>query len=368
MPDVREFYDSITREAPAQLDPLPRQRARQRRAVRNRKVGAFVLVAVIVLGIALISRMPGPGPQPVVPPDLEPIPELPAGTYRLNVRTGDATQIATDEEGYGWARSPYPPYRYAYVTDGEDGQSELMLQDLDGGGTVVPTAAGVGVPIWSPDGRYIAVTAGWGGPRDGDGPQIYVVDALTREGTRITDDEVTGGFTWAPDGESIYYSVVRTGDAIDQMAVAPRFPMVREVDLRFEAGEITGASVSRDVVGEFGSPADLPSIAPDGTTMVFVRTTSPTVEALGRGVGSDRSLMFYDLEAHTVRELVPPKPGLADPRWSPDGRTVSFKVDGDQGWETWTVDVWTGQIDRVSLGCPVNWEDTDTVSIDVVHP
>ena len=365
MPDVREFYDSITREAPAQLDPLARQRARQRRAVRNRKVGAFVLVAVIVVGIALISRMPGLGPQPVVTPDLGPLPELAPGSYRLNVRTGEATLFSEHEEGYGWTRSPNQPYRYAYVT-GADGGSELMLEDLDGTGTVVRTAAGVGVPIWSPDGRYVAVAAGWDEPRGGRGPQIYVVDALTREVTRITDDEVTGGFTWAPDGTSIIYSVVRTGDMIDQLPVAPRYPVVREVDLRSEEDEITGTAAHRDLVGEFGSPADMPSISPDGNRMVFVQTTAPTLEALGRGVQANGSLMFYDLEGHTVRELVPPEPGLAEPRWSPDGRTVSFKVDGDQGWETWTVDVWTGQIDRVSLGCPVNWEDEDTVTIDVV--
>ena len=60
MPDVREVYEMVTKQKPSDPGALERQRTRQIRTVRNRKVGAFAVVAAIAaasIGIALASRV-----------------------------------------------------------------------------------------------------------------------------------------------------------------------------------------------------------------------------------------------------------------------------------------------------------------------
>lgn len=52
MPDVREVYEMVTAQRPADTGALERQRTRQIRTARNRKVGAFVVAAAI--GVAAI--------------------------------------------------------------------------------------------------------------------------------------------------------------------------------------------------------------------------------------------------------------------------------------------------------------------------
>jgi len=70
MPEMREIFETVSRQAPPVLDALDRQVRRQRRIMRNRKVGAFTLAALFVgvVAAAFASRDPGgngsiePGP------------------------------------------------------------------------------------------------------------------------------------------------------------------------------------------------------------------------------------------------------------------------------------------------------------------
>jgi hypothetical protein len=57
MPDVKEVYDLVTRQKPPDTGALERQRTRQIRTVRNRKVGTFGLVAAI--GVAAVAVILG---------------------------------------------------------------------------------------------------------------------------------------------------------------------------------------------------------------------------------------------------------------------------------------------------------------------
>ncbi|HJQ72630.1 MAG TPA: hypothetical protein VJ887_04390 [Actinomycetota bacterium] len=55
MPDVKEVYEMVTKQKPSEPEALERQRTRQVRTMRNRKVGAFAVAAVIgVVAAALI--------------------------------------------------------------------------------------------------------------------------------------------------------------------------------------------------------------------------------------------------------------------------------------------------------------------------
>src|SRR5512132_4154228 len=51
MPDVKEIYDMVTRQAPQRPDPFDRQLTRQARAARNRKLGAIALAGALIASL-----------------------------------------------------------------------------------------------------------------------------------------------------------------------------------------------------------------------------------------------------------------------------------------------------------------------------
>ena len=62
MPDVKEVYELVTKQKPSDPGALERQRIRQVRTMRNRKVGAFALTAAIVVAVVVVflgTREPG---------------------------------------------------------------------------------------------------------------------------------------------------------------------------------------------------------------------------------------------------------------------------------------------------------------------
>jgi TolB protein len=99
--------------------------------------------------------------------------------------------------------------RLAYVSF-EDNVSTIFVQTLRTGNRVkVSSRAGInGAPAFSPDGRKLVLTLGG---VDGN-LDINVLDLATRKATRLTTNRAidTEG-TWAPDGQSIYFTSDRSG-------------------------------------------------------------------------------------------------------------------------------------------------------------
>jgi hypothetical protein len=61
MPDVREVYEMVTKQKPSDPWALERQHTRQIRTMRNRKVGAFAVVAAIVVAAVAVILATHPG-------------------------------------------------------------------------------------------------------------------------------------------------------------------------------------------------------------------------------------------------------------------------------------------------------------------
>jgi Tol biopolymer transport system component len=364
MADIKELYRAVTTQAPAPPDPIARQRREQARRVRRRRYGGYAVAAAIaVLGTLAVVRATDrrePAP-PLGTPSLSPLPFLSYGSYRLNVRTGEVEPFGVYEGGFAWAPSPVDPQRYAFSKEDEEGMLQVWVAGLDEAPRQLTDLPGAGAPVWSPDGHWIAFSGGWelGGEDD---QHIYVVEVDTGDVTELPGETSwPSAPSWSPDGSKIVYAVLRTGEAVEGLPFLPKHWQLWEVDVTVD-GDRMVAGRPRTLTGDEDAPAAMPSVSPDGTLIAYVQ--------LPWSISQDEELGPHSLrllhEDGTTVELVPPMPGLADPRWSPDGRTISFKVTGvDGGWEAWTVDVPTGEIRRVSRGWPFNWADADTVHIEV---
>src|SRR5262245_52574649 len=111
MPDIKEVYEMVTKHKPPPHGALERQWHRQRRATRNRKVGALVAVAALMVAIvtfAVISNertsVPmgstappqGSGQSPAIvglDGAVRQVPTLPADAWNAAL-SPDGTQVA----------------------------------------------------------------------------------------------------------------------------------------------------------------------------------------------------------------------------------------------------------------------------------
>jgi hypothetical protein len=67
MPDVREVYEMVTKQKPPDAGAIERQRTRQVRTMRNRKIGAFAATAAIGLAAIVLVLVTRPGEDTTTP-------------------------------------------------------------------------------------------------------------------------------------------------------------------------------------------------------------------------------------------------------------------------------------------------------------
>ena len=79
--DIREVYEMVTKQKPSDTGALERQRTRQIRTMRNRKVGAFAVVAAIVVAAVAVILATRPGEKQATT-------GIPGGPTPIEVATG----------------------------------------------------------------------------------------------------------------------------------------------------------------------------------------------------------------------------------------------------------------------------------------
>jgi TolB protein len=97
----------------------------------------------------------------------------------------------------------------AYVSF-ENKRSAIYVQFVrTGERRQVSARAGInGAPVWSPDGKKLALTLGG----SSGNPDIYTLELQTQNLTRLTDDPaIDTEPAWSPDGKSIYFTSDRAG-------------------------------------------------------------------------------------------------------------------------------------------------------------
>jgi TolB protein len=175
----------------------------------------------------------------------------------------------------------------------------------------VSARAGInGAPVWSPDGKKLALTLGG----SGGNPDIYVLELATQSLTRITDDPAidTEG-AWAPDGKTLYFTSDRAGG-----------PQIYRIGLN------PGDKPKRITFS--GNYNARPRVSADGNLLAMV-----TLE------GGNYRIAVQDLTSGNVRVL---SKGRLDesPSFAPNGATLMYseREGGRAGLATVSVDGLTG--------------------------
>ncbi|MGH8142356.1 MAG: Tol-Pal system beta propeller repeat protein TolB [Steroidobacteraceae bacterium] len=218
----------------------------------------------------------------------------PARRYRLVIADADGENPRVILESGQPIMSPSwsADGRWIAYVSFENRLSAVYVQRVSTGERrLVSARAGVnGAPVFSPDGKRLALTlSGSGGNLD-----IWLLDLDTQQLTRLTDDPaVDTEPAWSPDGTSIYFTSDRAGG-----------PQIYRLDV---------ANPSRIQRITFGSSYDArPAVSPDGKRVAFV-----TLD------GKNYRIAVQDLASGTVTIL---SHGRLDqsPSFAPNGATIIY--------------------------------------------
>jgi Tol biopolymer transport system component len=326
---------------------------------RNQKIGAFALVAALVVGIVVFVAGPWGDDRDTTPatqPDadtMEPSPGADApliGFALYDIATGDATGIGTQAGSSAVDVSP-DGTKITYVDSSTGTGDTVRVANVDGSDEQeferTNLAGDAKAPRWSPD-RTRIVFQGKRGSQIGN---LYVLDVTTGSVEQITDLEpITSGLWWmAPtfssDGETVYFNKPRIAGL-----------GVRGIGQHWDIWSVPATGGEPTLIRRDAFMAD---VSPTGDAIAFVGGQdlgegSPTADVyVARPDGTD------------VRKIADVR-AAEYPRWSPDGSQIAYSADS-AGINI--VDVGSGEVRSVdgAAGWP-EWVDADTLMIEVGMP
>ena len=288
-------------------------------------------------------------------------PALGVGTRLLDLVRGAGEQPVVQTPAWS------PDGRTIAVVSRRDGNSEIYLVDVEGGGqrNLTRHPARDFAPAWSPDGRRIAFVS----RRDGQS-DIYVVDpdgrALRNLSRHPAADEHP---VWSPDGRRIAFVSTCCFEA-GMYAPKPNFLHVVNADgtglrrlTNYPAYDFTpvwtpdGRTLryGRNVVNVDGSPSRrlprfLPKAgawSPDGTRVAWVQVCHGGPSCRTSAARERNQLLVMNADGSGVRSLAR-RIAWTVPLWSPDGRRLAFRRMRDGNPELYSVNARGGGLTRLT--------------------
>jgi hypothetical protein len=326
---------------------LERQVEKQRRAVRNRRVGALATVAVLI-GVAAATYTLGGGDTqggPASPAVSPPTGPGSASSSMVDLDTGEITPLPDSIAGATYYAVSPDHTRVAYSTCCTP-PAPLFVANLDGTGIrrVTPEGQDAFGAQWSPDGSLLVYQQ-----RDASTLKLgnlFALDVNSGRRTQLTDLDQTHGWDWwfmfpsfgSSDGWILFQ--LPRGD--------PRSPVWDLWEVPITGGEPVIAHHDAGW-GAFRRSGyrDLAFLSP-------VSAANFTGGALWTTSFDSRIVQPHALVRNGT---------ITWPRWSPDGSRISYS---DGGW-VYVVNVatgpTTGEITKVAVGGNAEWYDDHTLIV-----
>ncbi len=200
----------------------------------------------------------------------------------------------------------------AYMARGIDESWQVYVMNADGSGETVLSTEGLDdtAPIWSPDGRRIAIVS----RRDGN-REIYITDLDSGDTVNITRhpaDDWTPA--WSPDGSQLAFSSFRQGSWEIFMVDTACFELP-------ESCRENMVQLTNDGNGNIS-----PEWSPDGSRFAFNSKASGNWDIYTMAAdGTD----IRQITTHPANDL--------SPAWSPDGSQLAFESSRDGNVEIYVV-------------------------------
>lgn len=242
---------------------------------------------------------------------------------------GSAVRRVTDATAFGGQPAWSPDgARLAYVSE-RTGSSQIFLLDLEGG-DVARLTSGPGAaaaPAWSPDGSTIAFVA----DRDGNlGIYAATLDGAAR---RLTENPGSDRHpAWSADGARLWFTSDRGGSSA-----------LYEMDA---SGGDAAAVLRQGATGDDTQPAP----SPDGRWLAWVSVPGDDFGVLRRPLGDgddDGQPVQVTFRSGTD--------GLGLSR-SPDAARLAFASNRSEGYEIYTVEVFSRALATVEADDELTWD------------
>ncbi|MCZ6670886.1 MAG: protein kinase, partial [Acidobacteria bacterium] len=233
--------------------------------------------------------------------------------YAVNVQDGKTRQVfAGDAVQPSW--SPHGQRIAFWGVQEASGQRDLWTVSANGGESVPvtedpPTDWN---PVWSPDGRYLYFSSDRGGSMN-----LWRVPIEEDSGTVTGPPQpVTTGVS-----DSAYISISRNGKRI-AYATGKRSENLQKVSFDPAAGTVTA---SPEWITQGSRQFTAPDPSPDGEWITF------------RSVGKQEDIFVIRADGTGRRQLTNDLHKARRPRWTPDGKRISFYSDRSGSYEIWTI-------------------------------
>ena len=201
----------------------------------------------------------------------------------------------------------------------------LILVDVASGTQreLTPHRPGVGGPIWSPSGHWLAFADD---AADGDGRQVFILPMTGGEARQVTHAaDGVASYDWSADGQAIFYTtrdsiVPRTGEERHNRSfeVGLNSYLTRSAPRSRHLWRVPVAGGDPQRLTSGSEHIDAFSVSPDGRTVALeVMPSAHTGERIRT------TIRFLDLATGTTRDLAEPPPAFLA-SFSPDGRYLAF--------------------------------------------